>query len=101
MRVASKTVSVALGLASFAWLFLLLGLLYARFLVSEPPPSVVITFSDKGLTRLFVELASLGLGCLGLMLVVVAFVRGAHNPSLAVAGIGNASVCAVCVALLM
>lgn len=101
MRVASRTLSAALALALFAWLFLLLGLLCARFLVSEPPPNVVITFSDKGLTRLLVEFVSLGLGCLGLTPVVVAFVRGARNRSLALAGIVNASVCAVCVALLM
>ena len=101
MRVTSKIVPAALALALLAWLFLLFGLLYAKFVVSEPPPNVVITFSDKGLTRLFVELVSLGLGCLGLILVVVAFVGVERNRALALAGLGSASVCAVCVALLM
>jgi hypothetical protein len=101
MRVTSKLVSAALALGLLAWLFLLLGLLYAKFVVSEPTPNVVITFSNKGLTRLFVELVSLGLGCLGLILVVVAFVGAARNRALALAGFGTASVCAVCLALLM
>jgi hypothetical protein len=101
MRVAPKIASAALSLAVLAWLVLLLGLLYAKFGVSEPTPNVVVTFSSKGLTRLFVELVSLGLGCLGLILAVAAFVGAACNRALALAGFGCASVCAVCVALLM
>jgi hypothetical protein len=57
-------VSVAIALAILAWLLLLLGLVYARFFVTDPPPNVVITFSDKGLTRLFAELLSLGVAVL-------------------------------------
>ena len=101
MSVTSKTVFAATAVAAFAWLLLALGLLYARFVVSEPPPNVVITFSDKGLTRLFVELLSLGLGCLGMLLVVVAFVRATRSRALAFAALLNATICAVCVALLM
>jgi uncharacterized membrane protein len=97
----SKIVSVAIALAILAWLLLLLGLVYAKFFVTEPPPNVVITFSDKGLTRLFAELLSLGIGCLGLALSVVAFAWTARNRRLALAAISNAAVCAVCVALLM
>jgi hypothetical protein len=101
MRVGSKIIAAALAFALLAWLFLLVGLFYAKFVVTEPPPNVVITFSSKGLTRLFVELVSLGLGFLGLILAVVAFMASARNRALAVAGLGAASVCAVCVALLM
>lgn len=97
----SKVVSVAIALGIAAWLLLLLGLVYAKFFVTEPPPNVVITFSDKGLTRLFAELLSLGFGCLGLVLAVVAFVWAARDRSLALAAISNAAVCAVCLALLM
>jgi hypothetical protein len=97
----SKIVSVAIALAILAWLLLLLGLVYARFFVTDPPPNVVITFSDKGLTRLFAELLSLGVGCLGLVLAVVALARPARDWRLALAATGNAAVCAVCVALLM
>ena len=96
-----KVVLVAIALAILAWLLLLLGLAYARFLVTEPPPNVVITFSHKGLTRLFAELLSLGIGCLGLVLAVVAFVWTRHDRRLALAAVSNAAVCAVCVALLM
>jgi hypothetical protein len=101
MRLASRIVSAALAFATIAWLVLLLGLLYAKFVVSEPQPNVVITFSNKGLTKLFVELVSFGLGFLGLILAVVAFVAAARTRALALAGFGAASVCAVCVALLM
>jgi hypothetical protein len=98
----SKFVSAALGLAVLAWLWLLIGLVYAKFFVTEPLPNVVITFSDKGLTRLFAELISLGIGLLGLVLaVVVAFVPAARSRLLALAVFGNLAVCAVCVALLM
>ena len=97
----SKVVSVAIALGIAAWLLLLLGLAYAKFFVTEPPPNVVITFSDKGLTRLFAELLSLGIGCLGLVLAVVAFVWAARDRRLALAAISNAAVCAVCLALLM
>ena len=75
----SKIVSVATALAILAWLVLLLGLVYAKFLVTEPSPNVVITFSDKGLTRLFAEVLSLGIGCLGLVLSVVAFAWSARD----------------------
>ena len=98
---ASKIVSVAIVLATLAWLLLLLGLVYAKFFVTEPPPNVVITFSDKGLTRLLAEVLSLGIGCLGLVLTVVAFPWAVRDRRLAVAALGNAAVCAVCVALLM
>ena len=93
--------SQQIALAILAWLLLLLGLVYAKFFVTEPPPNVVITFSDKGLTRLFVELVSLGIGCLGLVLAAVAFAWTARDRRLALAAMGNAAVCAVCVALLM
>ncbi len=101
VSVTSKIVSVAIALAILAWLLLLLGLVYAKFFVTEPPPNVVITFSDKGLTRLFAELLSLGIGCLGLVLSVVAFAWTARDRRLALAALSNAAVCAVCVALLM
>jgi uncharacterized membrane protein len=101
VNATSKIVSVATALAILAWLLLLLGLVYAKYVVTEPPPNVVITFSDKGLTRLFAEALSLGIGCLGLVLSVVAFAWTARDRRLALAAIGNATVCAVCVALLM
>jgi uncharacterized membrane protein len=97
----SKIAVAAFAFAVLAWLLLLLGLAYARFVVTEPPPNPVITFSDKGLTRLFVELLSLGIGCLGLLLAVIAFARAVRNPALTLAAVGNAGVCAVCIALLM
>jgi hypothetical protein len=84
-----------------AWVFLACGLVYARFVVVEPPPNVVITFSDKGLARLFVELVTFGIGSLGFLLAVVAFARGAGNRAVAFAAAGSATVCVVCVALLM
>lgn len=93
--------SAAAALAILAWLSLLLGLIYANFFVSESPPNPVIVFSAKGLTSLLVELASFGIGYLGLLLVVIAFVLAARNRALAFAAIGNASVCAVCIALLV
>jgi hypothetical protein len=98
---APKIVSAATALAVLAWLSLLLGLVYANFVVSESLPNPVIVFSTKGLTSLLVELASLAIGCLGLLLVAIAFGLAARNRALAFAAIGNASVCAVCVALLM
>ena len=97
----SKIVPVSIALAILAWLSLLLGLVYAKFFVTDPPPNVVITFSDKGLTRLFAELLSLGIGCLGLVLAVVAMARPARDWRLALAAMSNAAVCAVCLALLM
>ena len=96
-----RIVSAGVALAILAWLLLLLGLFYARFVVTEPAPNVVITFSDKGLTRLFVELVSLGFGCLGLLLAAVAFARSARSRALGFAALGNASICAVCIALLI
>jgi hypothetical protein len=96
-----KFVAVAIALAILAWLVLALGLVYAAFFVTDPPPNVVITFSSKGLTRLFAEVLSLGIGCLGLVLSVVAFVRTAGDRRLALAALSSAAVCAVCVALLM
>ena len=97
----SKIVSVATALAVVAWLLLLLGFVCAKFFVTDPPPNVVITFSNKGLTRLFAELLSLGIGCLGLLLAVIALARPARNWRLALAAMSNAAVCTVCVALLM
>jgi len=97
-----KVVSAAIALTAVAWLWLLLGLAYAMFFVVEPAPNVVITFSDKDLTRLFAELISLGLGVLGLVLaLVVAFARAARSRLLALAVVSNVAVCVVCVALLM
>ena len=100
-KASSRIASVAIAVAILAWLLLLLGLAYAKFFVTDPPPNVVITFSDKGLTRLFAEILSLGIGCLGLALTVVAFAWAARDRRLALAAISNAAVCAVCVALLM
>jgi len=100
-RPAPKVTSAAIALAILAWLLLSFGLIYARFVVTEPPPNVVITFSDKGLTRLFVELISLGIGGLGFLLAVVAFARGARNRALTFATMGSATICVVCIALLM
>ena len=97
-----KVVSAAIALAASAWLWLLLGLTYAKFFVTEPPPNVVITFSDKGLTRLFAELISLGIGFFGLVLaLVVAFAGARRSRLLALALVSNVAVCAVCIALLM
>jgi hypothetical protein len=96
-----KIVFVAIALAILAWLLLLLGLVYATFFVTDPPPNVVITFSSKGLTRLFAEVLSLVIGCLGLVLAVVGFARTTRDRRLALAAMSNAAVCAVCVALLM
>jgi hypothetical protein len=96
-----KTVFAAIALTTFGWLFLSLGLIYAKLVVNEPPPNVVITFSDKGLARLFVEVASLGFGSLGLFLALVAFARGARTRGLALAALGSVSICAVCIALLV
>ena len=94
-------VSAAIALAALAWLLLSLGLIYARFVVTEPPPNVVITFSDKGLARLFVELSSLGVGGLGFLLAVMAFALGARSRSLTLAALGSAAICIVCFTLLM
>jgi uncharacterized membrane protein len=101
VRATSKITSVALAIAIVAWLLLLLGLVHAKYFVTDPPPNVVITFSDEGLTRLFAEVLSLGIGCLGLVLTVVAFAWFVRDRRLALAAISNAAVCAVCVALLM
>jgi len=101
VRAKSKITSIALAIGLFAWVLLLLGILYAAFFVTEPPPNPVITFSARGLTRLLTELLSLGIGCLGLLLTVVAFILAARNRALALAAVANAAVCAVCVALLM
>lgn len=101
IRPAPKLASAALALAALAWLLLALGLVYARFVVTEPPPNVVITFSDKGLARLFVELLSFGIGGLGLLLAVLAFALGARSRSLAFAALGSLGICIVCVTLLM
>lgn len=100
-NLAPKLVFAAIALAVLAWLLLALGLMYARFVVTEPPPNVVITFSDKGLTRLFAELLSLGIGGLGFLLAVTAFALGARNRALAFAALGSAAICIVCVTLLM
>lgn len=99
--VPQKLASASAAFAILAWLLLLLGLVYARFFVTDPQPNVVITFSDKGLTRLLVELLSLGIGCVGLVLALVAFAWRARNRSLALAAVFNAAVCVACVALLM
>jgi hypothetical protein len=98
---APRIVSTATVLAVVAWLSLSLGLVYANFFVSPSLPNPVIVFSAKGLTSLVVELASFGIGSLGLLLVAIAFFLAARSRALAFAAIGNASVCAVCVALLM
>ena len=96
-----KIAVAASALTTLAWVFLSFGLLYARFFVTEPPPNVVITFSNKGLTRLFVELISLGIGSLGFLVAVVGFARGARNRPLTLAAVGSAAICLVCVTLLM
>ena len=96
-----KIVSASIAFAVVAWLLLLLGLMYARFVVTEPAPNVVITFSDKGLTRLFTELISLGTGGLGVFLAGVAYACGARNGTLTLAALSNVSICVVCAALLM
>jgi uncharacterized membrane protein len=101
VKARSKIASAAIAVAILAWLLLLLGLVYAKFFVTDPPPNVVITFSDKGLTRLSAEALSLGIGCLGLILTLVAFAWAVRDRRLALATVGNAAVCAVCVALLM
>ena len=99
---ALKITSATIAASALAWLGLLLGLILAKFFVSEPPPNVVITFSDKGLTRLFAELISLGIGCLGLAIaLVLTFFRAAHSRLLAFAVVSNVGVCAACIALLL
>lgn len=98
----SATVYASIAVAVVAWLFLLLGLVYARFLLPDSLPNPVIVFSAQGLTAVLVELASFGIGCLGLLLVIIAFFMPAtRNRTLAFAAIANASVCAVCAASLM
>jgi hypothetical protein len=96
-----KIVSASVAFAVLAWLLLLLGLMYARFVVIEPPPNVVITFSHKGLARLFTEVIGLGIGGLGVFLSGIAFARGARSRALTLAGLSNVSICIVCAALLM
>jgi len=98
----SKFASIAIAMAAVAWLWLVLGLVCAKFLVTEPPPNVVITFSDKGLARVLAELVSLGIGFLGLVLaLVIAFDQTVRRRLRALAVVSNVAVCAVCVALLM
>jgi len=101
INLTPKIVSASVAFAILAWLLLLLGLTYASFVVTEPPPNVVITFSHKGLTRLFAELISLGTGGLGAFFAGVDFARGARNGTLTLAALGNVSICVVCAALLM
>ena len=98
---AQRLVFAAIALGVLAWLLLLFGVVYARYFVTDPLPNVVITFSDKGLTRLFAELISLGIGGLGLLLAVVAFAWGARNRELVFAALGNAAICVLCIALLI
>ena len=98
---ASKVASFAIGLTILAWLLFSFGLIFARFVVTDPAPNVVITFSDKGLTRLFVELISFGIGGLGFMLALFAFAGGARNRALTFTVVGSAAICIVCVTLLM
>ena len=100
-RLEPKTVFAAIALAALGWLVLSLGLMYARFVVIDSPPNVVISFSDKGLASLFVELTSLGLGVLGLFFSLVALARGVRNGALALATLASVSICIVCVTLLM
>lgn len=101
-RAAHWLVYAAVALAVAAWLFLLFGLVYAKFFVPESPPNPVIVFSAPGLTGLLVELASFAIGSLGLLLVVVAsFVPTLRDRMLAFAAIANASVCAVCATTLL
>jgi hypothetical protein len=97
-----KMTSLTIAASAVAWVGLLLGLVLARFFVTEPPPNVVLTFSDKGLTRLFAELISLGIGGLGLAIaLVLTFVRAARSRLLALAVVSNVGVCAACIALLL
>jgi hypothetical protein len=96
-----KLVSATLGLALVAWLVLAFGLACAAFVVTDPPPNVAITFSDRGLTRLATELASLGVGALGLLVAVVAFAGGARGRALVVGTLGNVAVGVACVVLLV
>jgi len=98
----SKIASTAVVVAAFASLCLLVGLAYAKFLVSEPPPNVVITFSNKAFTRLSVELISLGMGGIGLVLALVSsFTRPGRGRLLALAVVSNVAICALCIVLLV
>lgn len=97
----SRIVYAAAVIAVLAWANLLLGLVYANCCVPDSPPNPVIMFSGKGLTSLLVELASFGIGCLGLLLVVIAFILSARSRTLAVAALGSAAVCVVCAALIL
>jgi hypothetical protein len=96
----SRIASLAIAVAVVAWLFLLIGLVYARFVVPESLPNPVIVFSSKGLTGLLVELVSFAIGRLGLLLVLIAFITVARTRALAVAAVANASLCVVCAVLL-
>lgn len=96
-----RFVAAAVALATLAWIVLAFGLIYAGFIVTEAPPNVVISFSSKGLTRLFVELLSLGLGATGFLVAIMGFARGARHRAIVFAAGGSAAVCIVCLALLM
>jgi hypothetical protein len=98
---ASRLTWAALGVAVVAWLYLFFGLVYANFFVTQSPPNPVIVFSAKGLTSLLFELGSLCIGCLGLLLALIAFVWSPHSRLLALAAIANSAVCATCVAMLL
>ena len=94
---------ISVVLAASACLLLVLGLTYANLFVTDPPPNVVITLSHKGLSRLFVELISLGIAGVGLVLALgaAAVIKTARNRLLMLATIANAAVCVVCVVLLI
>jgi hypothetical protein len=95
-----KLASIASVVAMLAALCLGVGLVYAN-LLRESPPSIVLVPSSKGLTRIFVELASFGLGCLGLALAAAAFLTGARTRALALAAAASAGVCVLAAALLL
>ena len=95
-----KLASIASVVAILAVLCLAFGLVYAS-LLPESPPSILLVPSSKGLTRIFVELASFGLGCLGLALAAVAFLTGVRTRALALAAAASAGVCALAAALLL
>lgn len=95
-----KLASIASVVATLAALCLVFGLIYAS-LLPEPQPSIVLVPSSKGLTRLFAELASFGLGCLGLALAAAAFLTGVRTRALALAAAASAGVCLSAAALLL
>jgi hypothetical protein len=96
----SKLASAATALAIIAWLVLAAGLLYARFGIADTPPSFLILPSSKGVAAILVELASLGIGCLGVALALLAFMIKGRNRTIAIAAIANVAVCVLSVALL-